>query len=127
MRLKLTLSTLVSIARQMHYKLLFAHLNQDDESESDVDLYFKTPVVKHRRTSSEDDINWVLNWWRSHEAEYPIISQVAWDYLAIPASEVDVERLFSTSRDLIGLRRHSLSIDTMRAIMMIKSLRSVSL
>jgi hypothetical protein len=55
------------------------------------------------------------------------MSQVARDYLAIPASEVDVERLFSTGRDLIGLRRHSLSIDTMRAIMMIKSLRSVSL
>lgn len=105
---------------------LFAHINQDDEFESDVDLYFKTPVVKHRR-SGDDDINWVLNWWRSNEADYPIMSQVARDYLAIPASEVDVERLFSTGRDLIGLRRHSLGIDTMRAIMMTRSLRSVSL
>ena len=92
-----------------------------------MDLYFKTPVVKHRRTGGEDDLNWVLNWWRSHEAEYPIMSQVARDYLAIPASEVDVERLFSSGRDLIGLRRHSLSIDTMRAIIIIKSLQSVSL
>jgi glucuronate isomerase len=40
---------------------LFAHINQDDEFESDVDLYFKTLVVKHRR-SSDDDLNWVLNW-----------------------------------------------------------------
>jgi len=55
------------------------------------------------------------------------MSQVAQDYLAIPANEVDVKRLFSTSQDLIGLRRHSLSIDTMRAIMMTKSLRSISL
>ncbi|KAK9364575.1 hypothetical protein V1509DRAFT_678595, partial [Lipomyces kononenkoae] len=28
------------------------------------------------------------------------------DYLAIPASEVAVERLFSGGRDLLGLRRH---------------------
>jgi hypothetical protein len=55
------------------------------------------------------------------------MSQVAQDYLAIPASEVDVERLFSTGRDLIGLQRHSLGIDTMRAIMMTQSLWSVSL
>jgi len=47
------------------------------------------------------------------------------NYLAIPAGKVDVERLFSTSRDLIRLRRHSLSIDTMRAAIMLKSLRSV--
>jgi hypothetical protein len=106
---------------------LFAHINQDNESELDADLYFKTPVVKHRRTNGEDDLDWILNWWQSHEAEYPIMSQVARDYLAIPASEVDVERLFSISRDLIGLQRHSLSIDPMRAIMMIKSLRSISL
>jgi hAT family protein len=65
---------------------LFAHINQDDESESDVDLYFKTPVVKHHQTNSKDDLNWILNWWWSHEAEYPIMSQVAQDYLAIPAS-----------------------------------------
>jgi hypothetical protein len=41
---------------------LFAHINQDDESESDVDLYFKTPVVKHCQTNGEDDLDWILNW-----------------------------------------------------------------
>jgi hypothetical protein len=35
---------------------LFAHINQDDEFESDVDLYFKTLVVKHC-WSSDDDLN----------------------------------------------------------------------
>jgi hypothetical protein len=67
----------------------------------------------------------VLNWWRSHESEYPIMSQVARDYLAIPAGEVDVERLFSSGRDLIGIRRHTLSIETMRALMILKSLRTI--
>jgi len=35
---------------------LFVHINKDDEFESDVDLYFKTLVVKHRRTG-DDDLN----------------------------------------------------------------------
>jgi hypothetical protein len=103
---------------------LLAHIHKDNAFTSDVDLYFNTPVVNYRRGGGEDP-NWVLNWWRSYEAEYPIMSQVARDYLAIPAGEVDVERLFSTGRDLIGLRRYSLSIDTMRALMMLKSLQSV--
>ena len=53
------------------------------------------------------------------------MSQVARDYLLIQAAEVDVERLFSSGRDRIGLRRHSLSIEAMRALMILRSLRSV--
>jgi hypothetical protein len=53
------------------------------------------------------------------------MSQVARDYLAIPAGEVDVERLFSAGRDLIGIRRYSLSIETIRALMILKSLRTI--
>ena len=53
------------------------------------------------------------------------MSKVARDYLAIPAGEVDVERLFSTGRDLIGIRRCSLSIETMRALMILKSLQTI--
>ena len=51
--------------------------------------------------------------------------QVARDYLAILAGEVDVERLFSAGRDLIGIRRHSLSIETIRALMILKSLCTI--
>jgi hypothetical protein len=45
------------------------------------------------------------------------MSRVARDYLAVQSSEVSVERLFSKGRDMIGLRRHSLSPETMKAIM----------
>jgi hypothetical protein len=45
------------------------------------------------------------------------MSQVAKDYLLIPPAEVDVERLFNEGRDLLGLRRHSMSPETMRAVM----------
>jgi hypothetical protein len=104
---------------------MLMEIHKDKAYTSDVDLYFSTPVVDWQSGSGKDDPDWVLNWWRSHESEYPIMSQVARDYLAIPAGEVDVERLFSAGRDLIGIRRYSLSIETMRALMMLKSLRTI--
>ena len=33
------------------------------------------------------------------------MAAAARDYLAIPASEVDIERLFSIRRDILGVRR----------------------
>ncbi|KAK9320398.1 hypothetical protein V1517DRAFT_329445, partial [Lipomyces orientalis] len=44
------------------------------------------------------------------------------DHLAIPASEVAVERLFNSGTDLLGLRRHSLSPDTMRTLVLLRDM-----
>ena len=46
------------------------------------------------------------------------MGQVARDYLIIPPSEVDVKRLFSKGRNLQGLRRHSMSLETIKAVML---------
>jgi hypothetical protein len=42
------------------------------------------------------------------------------DFLVILASEVAVKRLFSTVRDLLGVRRHGIKADTMRILMLMK-------
>ncbi|KAK9481458.1 hypothetical protein V1527DRAFT_479602 [Lipomyces starkeyi] len=44
------------------------------------------------------------------------------DYLAIPASEVAVERLFNSGTDLLGPRSHSLSPDTMRTLVLLRDM-----
>jgi hypothetical protein len=82
---------------------------------SDIDRYFDSP-----RVTSIDiaDPNWLCNWWRIHKGEMPQMAAAARDFLAIPASEVAVERLFSMARDLIGVRRHSMKADTMRMLML---------
>jgi hypothetical protein len=72
---------------------------------SDIDRYFDRPLVSVTDTK---DPNWLCNWWRTHKDEYPQMAAAARDYLAIPASEVAVERLFSVGRDLLGIRRHSM-------------------
>ena len=46
------------------------------------------------------------------------MAAAARDYLAIPASEVAVERLFSQARDLLAIRRYSMNGETMRMLML---------
>jgi hypothetical protein len=49
------------------------------------------------------------------------MAAAARDYLAIPASEVSVERLFSSRRDMIGLRRYSLSPGIIRQLALLRN------
>jgi hypothetical protein len=53
---------------------------------SDIDTYFNSSPIE---SSSLDDPDWVLNWWRVYEGECPIMSQVAQAYLLVPVAEVD--------------------------------------
>jgi hypothetical protein len=50
------------------------------------------------------------------------MAAAARDYLAIPASEVPVERLFSSGRDILGVRRSSMKGETMRMLMLLDDL-----
>jgi hypothetical protein len=76
--------------------------------------YLSTPCVKQA-----EGLN-VLQWWSSNEAFYPRLSQVAKDVLAIPIAQVGVERVFNTAKDVIGDRRHRLSAQVIRQIMILK-------
>jgi hypothetical protein len=49
------------------------------------------------------------------------VAVAARDLLAIPCAEVDVERLFSKGRDILGIRRMALSADTMKIVMLLRS------
>ncbi len=48
------------------------------------------------------------------------MAQAACDFLGILGSEVDIERLFSVGRDILGVRRGSMKIDTFKALILLK-------
>ena len=48
------------------------------------------------------------------------MAAAARDYLAISAVEIDVERLFNNGRDLLEIRRWSLSSETMRKLFILE-------
>lgn len=92
---------------------------QEYQFVSDIDQYFDRPRVT---VTGAEDPDWLCNWWRTHKGEYSQMAEAAREFLAIPASEVSVERLFSGGRDLLGVRRHSLGADTMRMLMLMKDI-----
>jgi len=88
-----------------------------------VDLYFENPIIRFQiPQDGKIDPLFITRWWCNNQAEYPIMSQVARDYLAIPASEVDLERLFSSGHDMISVCHHSLKPETMRALVLLKGI-----
>ncbi|QRV97935.1 Zinc finger, BED-type predicted [Ceratobasidium sp. AG-Ba] len=58
----------------------------------------------------------VLVWWKKHEVYFPVLSKVARDILAIPATSVSVERIFSRCRLVMSEYRHRMSVQTAREI-----------
>lgn len=83
---------------------------------SDINWYFDIPCISVTDTS---DSQWLCNWWRLHRDKFPQMAAAARDYLAIPASEVAVERLFNIGRDLLGIFRLSMTADIIRILMLL--------
>jgi hypothetical protein len=64
----------------------------------------KTELERYLTTDIEE-VSDVLAWWKAHQAAYPVLSQMAFDFLAIPAMSAEVERLFSSAGLVITERR----------------------
>jgi hypothetical protein len=62
-----------------------------------------------------------LGWWRIHTVEFPILSAMARDYLAIQGSSVPSEELFSGGVDLVTPDRNSLTHETISMSMSLKA------
>lgn len=63
-----------------------------------------------------------LAWWKVNGYRFPSLARLARDVLAIPGSSVSVERVLSIGRDVISLRRASLSAETITALMNLRSM-----
>ncbi|QRV78870.1 hAT family dimerization protein [Ceratobasidium sp. AG-Ba] len=61
----------------------------------------------------------ILQWWKEHEHDFPILSRNAQDYLGIPATSVSVERLFSKCK-LVMSDYRMMGIETARCLIACK-------
>jgi hypothetical protein len=61
-----------------------------------------------------------LEWWASRAASYPVLSQMARVYLAIPASSAPSERVFSTASLLLSDKRRRLEESRVARLMFLK-------
>jgi hypothetical protein len=62
----------------------------------------------------------VLAYWKQCSATFPILSQLAKIFMAIPSTSVSTERCFASARGLLGLRRHSMSPQMLSSLLFLK-------
>jgi hypothetical protein len=61
-----------------------------------------------------------LRFWVRHEIEYPGLSHMAKDVLAVPVSGVGVERIFSAARQICSYQRNRLGAETIKRLMLVR-------
>ena len=79
---------------------------------SELDRYLALPI---------DDETEPLLWWQAHAKEYPVLSNMARDYLTIQATSVPSEEAFSIAGNTISKTRNRLLPETARACLCLKS------
>jgi hypothetical protein len=62
-----------------------------------------------------------LIWWQAHSNEFPVLCNIARDYLPIQATSVASEQAFSVAGNAITKTRNRLSPDTARVCLCLKS------
>lgn len=95
---------------------MFTVIDSDDDDDNDADevedaanLRSSYELTLYRSIPAETDVDKdPLIFWKANENTYPILSQLARQYLGVPATSVTVERLFSTAGNLITVKRNAL-------------------
>jgi hAT family C-terminal dimerisation region len=62
----------------------------------------------------------IYHYWKAKQFEFPIISKIAGDFLAIPATSAPLECVFNISSDVVTKKRNRLTRDSVRMIMCLK-------
>ena len=58
-----------------------------------------------------------IEWWGKNQTQYPLLSQLARRYLAIPATSVPCERVFSAAGHIVSERRSCLLQDNVNRLL----------
>jgi hypothetical protein len=89
---------------------LRSNVSSMTEVPSELETYLKKPTIP--RTDTFD----ILSWWKSNSMEYPTLSRIARDVLAVPTSNVASESAFSMGRRTISDFRSSLTPQNVEAL-----------
>ena len=95
------------------------NFNIDDDSPSKGAI--TNEVQRYTALPNEPKDTDILSWWRSHSQTFPLLSQLARRYLAIPASSASSERLFSRMKLVATDARQNLKPDTLCMLLFIEA------
>jgi hypothetical protein len=98
-------------------KSFFSSIRQNEEEfidQSEIDKYLSIPETD--QTEENDP----LDWWNKQKSQFPILSILARKYLAIPASSVPSERLFSDAGNHVTQKRNQLDPYLLDKLLLLK-------
>jgi len=81
-----------------------------DTESLELDNYLRS--LDYRRAGNVKD---PLVWWKEHQADFPILSRMAFDLFSIPAMSSEVERIFSIAKKMITDERNCLGPEVVEA------------
>lgn len=117
---------------EANYEMAPEDATNQTNSESDDELYafmFKRSKIDRRLSEFKKYLNLplagkkvnCLEFWKIHQSEFPLLSQMARDIFPIQSASVSVERDFSSSARVVTPDRAALKPETIRAVMCVKS------
>ncbi|GBE82272.1 putative AC9 transposase [Sparassis crispa] len=93
----------------MFDNLLNTNVSKGEDNRDELECYLDADT---ERVDSD-----TLGWWYARCKEFPHLSRMAMSYLTIPATSVDVERIFNKGRILLPHLRNGLSAESIRALL----------
>ena len=84
-------------------------------------IEYTDEIQSYFSLSTVDEKTDPLQWWKVNTSQFPHLSQMARDYLSIPATSVPSEQSFSVGKNLITDKRNCLAGKTIRICMCLKS------
>ena len=88
------------------------------ELSNELDLYLREKTEKIAKGNLATKFV-ILLWWRVNSANYPILSHIVRDVLAIPVSTDASESAFSTGGRILDQYRSSLTPDMVEALILL--------
>jgi hypothetical protein len=85
-------------------------------SSTEVDQWFREPCLLRTATPEEQKA-----YMQSKAYDFPIITQMALDFMAIPATSAPSERIFSQAGNLISKKRTRISSENVRYVLCLRS------
>lgn len=99
-------------------------MNEENAALNDLERYLSDPRFKDPNAGKENynpnSFN-IVAWWRGREAEFPVLTKMVFDVLAVPATSIPSKCIFSTSGRVLCDSRTSLSPNTVRMLMLSES------
>jgi len=92
--------------------------NGNDEGNGDQDDVLLNSRVEEelrsfRSTCVPDADKTVLEWWKGHKSDFPLVAELARIVLAVPASQIECERVFSAAGLITQHLRNRMGVENM--------------